>query len=526
MVATLLRLRFRVLGNQLARSPWQLIGFLFGALYGLGVLAGIVAALVFLGFADLQLASDIIIGAGSMVTLGWALVPLLAFGVDTTLDPERLVVFPMTLGRMMVALTVAGVCGIPGIITSVATLATIATWAHWPAAIAAWVLSAPLAVLTAVVASRAVAALASGLGSGRRFREVSGILIFIPIILAGPIIAALATGFAVNIDSVRALLPVLGWTPLGAAWAIPADAAAGDLLAAGAKLLIALATLGVLWLVWRSSLARSLVRPHQNSAGSAVKPGALGWFGRVPTGAAGAIFARSLTYWTKDPRYLRQLIGAPLVPLLLWFYARNGDPWGPLSFAGPIIAVIIGIVVYADISYDGTAFGTQLITGASGRADRIGRMFAAGAVALPLVLLAAVLPFVFSGDWTQFPGILGMSVGILLTCYGVCAVTSAQLVVPVAGSGDNPFKRVPGTTFLQGLAFMGIWLVALVLSAPAVVIGLIGFFTASAMLSGIAGLVGIVLGSAVFVGGILLGGRMLDRSAPLLLSRLKAMKNA
>lgn len=525
MVATLLRLRFRVLGNQLARSPWQLIGFIFGALYGLGILAGIVAGLVVLGFGDVRLAGLVIVGAGSLVTLGWALVPLLAFGVDTTLDPDRLVAFPISLSRMMVALAVAGVCGIPGMVTSAAALATIATWAHWPAAIIAWLVSTPVAVLTAVVASRTVATLASGLSGGRRFREVSGIVVFIPLILAGPIIVGVATGFAVNAETLAAVVPVLGWTPIGAAWAVPADAAAGDLASAGAKLLIALATLALLWLVWRQSLARSLVHPRQTST-AAARAGSIGWFGRVPTGSAGAIFARALTYWTRDPRYLRQLVGAPLVPVLLWFYARDGDPLVALAFSGPIIAIVIGIVVYSDISYDGTAFGTELITGASGRADRIGRTLAAGAVALPLVLLAVILPFAFSGDWTQFPGILGMSIGILFTCYGVCAVTSAQFVVPVAGSGDNPFKRVPGTTFLQGLAFFGIWLIALALSAPAVIVGIIGFFTASATMSWIAGALGIVLGVAVLVGGILLGGRMLDRTGPVLLARLKAMKNA
>lgn len=525
MVATLLRLRFRVLGNQLMRSPWQLVGFLFGALYGLGLLAGIVVGLVLLGFGDLRLASDVIIGAGSLVTLGWALVPLIAFGVDATLDPDRLVVFPMSRARMMVALTLAGVCGIPGIITSAATIATIATWVHWPAAIVAWIVSAPLAVVTAVVASRTVATVASGLGSGRRFREVSGILIFIPLILAGPIIAAVATGFAVNAEALLALVPLLGWTPLGAAWAVPADAAAGDLVAAGAKLLIAVATLVVLWLLWRQSLARSLVNPRRASA-AAVKAGSIGWFGRVPTGAAGAIFARALTYWTRDPRYLRQLVGAPLVPLLLWFYARDGDQFAALAFSAPIIAFVIGIVVYADISYDGTAFGTEIITGASGRADRVGRTFAAAAVALPLVLVAAVLPFAFSGRWQQFPGILGMSIAILFVCYGVCALTSAQLVVPVAASGDNPFKRVPGSTFLQGLAFLGIWLAALLLSAPAVIVGVIGFFTENAAMSWIAFAGGIVLGSVVLAAGILIGGKMLDRTGPVLLARLKAMKNA
>ncbi|MFC8681891.1 hypothetical protein ACFT30_10235 [Microbacterium ureisolvens] len=525
MVATLLRLRFRVLGNQLARSPWQLVGFIFGALYGVLVLVGIVAALVLLGFGDVGLAGTVIVGAGSLVTLGWALVPLVAFGVDTTLDPERLVVFPMSTTRMMVALTVVAVCGIPGMITSAAALATVATWAHWPAAVGAWLVSTPVAVLTAVVASRAVSTVASGVGSGRRFREVAGILIFIPLILAGPIIVGLASGVAVNAATLAEVVPLLGWTPLGAAWAVPADAATGDLGAAAAKLLIALVTLAALWLLWRAALARSLVRPRHTST-AAVRPGALGWFGRVPTGATGAIFARAVTYWTRDPRYLRQLIAVPLVPVLLWFYAREGDPLVALAFSAPIIAFIIGIVVYADISYDGTAFGTELATGARGRADRLGRILAAAALAVPLVVLAAILPFAFAGDWTQFPGVLGMALGILFTCYGVCAVTSAQLVVPVAGSGDNPFKRVPGTTFLQGLAFFGIWLVALALSAPAVIVGFIAYFTQNSALSWVALAVGIVLGVAVLVAGILIGGRMLDSSGPVLLARLKAMKNA
>ncbi|WP_194397096.1 hypothetical protein [Microbacterium atlanticum] len=525
MVATLLRLRFRVLGNQLARSPWQLVGFLLGALYGLGVLAAITVGLVLLGFAGLATASVVVVGAGSLVTLGWALVPLVAFGIDTTLDPDRLVVFPMTLPRMMVALTVAAVSGIPGIITSLAALATVATWVHWPAAIVAWAVSTPVAVLTAVVASRTVATLAAGLGSGRRFREVAGILIFIPLILAGPIIVGVASGFAVNADTLVELIPLLGWTPVAAAWAVPAAAAAGDLAGAGVRLLIAVATLGVLWLLWRAALGRSLSRPRHTSA-AAVRPGSLGWFGRVPTGAAGAVFARSLTYWTRDPRYLRQLIGAPLVPVLLWFYAREGDPLVALSFSGPIIAIVIGIVVYADISYDGTAYGTELATGAPGRADRLGRSLGAAAVSLPLVLLAAILPFAFSGEWSLFPGILGMAVGILLTCYGVCAVTSAFFVVPVAASGDNPFKRVPGTTFLQGLAFFGIWLVAVALSAPAGIMGTVAFFTGDAVLSAIACAVGIVLGTGILIAGILVGGSTLDRTGPRLLARLKAMKNA
>ncbi|WP_438354600.1 hypothetical protein [Microbacterium sp. CJ88] len=521
MVATLLRLRFRVLGNQLSRSPWQLIGFILGALYGLGMLAAAVAGLVFLGLGPTGLAGPVIVGVGSLVTLGWVLGSLI--GVDTTLDPARLVVFPLTLRRMMIAIALAGVCGIPGIVTSVAALATLVTWVRWPAAIAVSIVSVPIAVLTAVVASRAMTTLASGMGGKRRLREASGILVFVPLILAGPIIGGLATGFALNLDTIEVVVRVLGWTPIGAAWAAPADAAAGDWLAVGAKLVIALATLALLWMLWGWSLRNTLAHPRQQASATA-RPGRLGWFGRVPTTPGGAVFARSLTYWIRDPRYLRQLIGVPLVPVLLWFYLRGGDPAVGLSFTAPILALVVGIVIYADISYDGTAFAAEVATGVSGRADRRGRILAAAVIAVPIVLVAAVLPFFFSGRWEQLPGILGMSLGILLTCYGVCAVTSAQLVVPVASPGDNPFKRVPGTTYLQGLSFLLIWLIAIALSSPAIILGMIAFFTADAVLSIVAGAVG--LGSVLVTVGVRVGGRMLDRSAPVLLTRLRAMANA
>lgn len=137
-----------------------------------------------------------------------------------------------------------------------------------------------------------------------------------------------------------------------------------------------------------------------------------------------------------------------------------------------------------------------------------------------------MLPFAFSGDWSLAPAVLGASLGVLGISYGVCAVTSAQFVVPVAAAGDNPFKRVPGVTFLQGLIFMGIWLIAIALSAPSVVLALIAFFTGNAVLGLVAGLVGLVMGAVVFAGGMVLGGRTLDRTGPVLLSRLKAMRNA
>ncbi|WOQ70022.1 hypothetical protein RYJ27_01975 [Microbacterium limosum] len=56
----------------------------------------------------------------------------------------------------------------------------------------------------------------------------------------------------------------------------------------------------MLWLLWRRSLAASLVAPPARAART-VAAGRLGWFGRMPTGPVGAGWARSLTYWLHDP---------------------------------------------------------------------------------------------------------------------------------------------------------------------------------------------------------------------------------
>ena len=83
---------------------------------------------------------------------------------------------------------------------------------------------------------------------------------------------------------------VLGWTPLGAAFAAPGDAAAGDWGPAILKFLIAAATVGAIWLAWQSLVAKMLVTPGREA--SAKNYRGLGWFG--PTGTWPAHRGRGL----------------------------------------------------------------------------------------------------------------------------------------------------------------------------------------------------------------------------------------
>ncbi|GAA1640452.1 hypothetical protein [Microbacterium flavum] len=523
MVATVLRLRYRILGNTLARNPWQLVGFCFGMLWAVSALALVGSGSFALAASgDLALVRTVAVVAGAALLLGWVVGPLLIAGADTTVDAAKLATFPLTTRQLMAVLTGTGLSGIPGIATMVAALLSVLMWSPWPIAAVVAIPCVVIAVLTCVVASRLATALSTGLGGNRRGRELVGTLVLAVVVFAGPILSGAvallsgAGGFAAQLEQVAR---VLAWTPLAAVWAVPGDIAAGDLLAAGLRLTIALATLAAVAVAWRAALVRSTEAPPRRAA-RVVASGRLGLIGVMPTGGVGATWARSLRGWLRDPRYVRQLIFVPLFPLL---FAFTGGIEGFLfSASAVLVALVLCIAGYSDISYDGTAFASILATGIRGREDRLGRALGAASVGIPLVVLVGVVTAVVGGRAAQLPATLGAALGLVLAGYGVCAVSSALLVAPVAAPGDSPFKSVPGQTFLSGLMVFVVMGACLVLALPGIILAIVALTTGSAALGWAALLVGIVVGVAVTVVGIVVGGRTLDRTGPDLLLRIRS----
>ncbi len=528
MVATVLRIRFRVLGNTLSRSPMQLIGFIFGVIGAVWMLFLAGVGLFFVGTRDLDVARAVVTFAGAVLTLGWVVGPIFAAGLDTTLDPAKLAPFPMTTRQMMLAITAGGLTGVPGITTAIGSLAVFLVWARYPAAAVAAVVCVPLGVVICVVASRAVAALAAGIGGGRRTREVVGLVGFALVIFASPLfigVTNLLFSASRQGAALQSVVSALSWTPLAAAWAVPGDLAAGAWITGLLKLVIAAATLALLWLLWRRSLAASLVGPPARAAARR-RSGSLGWFGVMPSNPVGATWARSLTSWTRDFRYLRQLLLIPFAPVLVLVYSR-GDLDGPFFAAsGLLVGFFAGILAYTDVSYDGTAFATVLQTGIRGRADRLGRMLGSATVSIPLVLLADVVTLAIVGRWELLPAVIGGSMGLTLVGLGVSAVSSALLVVPTPAPGDSPFKRVPGSTFTMFLAFFLCWALVAVLALPAVIPAAMAVFFGVTGAGWVALAIGLLWGAIVFAGGVLIGGRRFDAGAPTLLAQLRAFQGA
>ncbi|MDF2990103.1 MAG: hypothetical protein K0S37_617 [Microbacterium sp.] len=528
MVATVLKIRFRVLGNSLARSPMQLVGFIFGVIGALWMLLFAAVGLFFAGTLGFDVARAIVTAAGGVLVLGWVLGPIFATGVDETLDPAKLAPFPMTTAQMMVAITAGGLTGVGGIATVLASLLTFLVWVHEPVAAIAAIVCVPIGVLICVVASRTVAALASGMGGGRRTRELVGLVAFALVIFASPLLIGIMNAVQSATEQglqLTSFVTAISWTPVGAAWAVPGDLATGSWLTAIPKFLIALATLAVLWVLWFRNLSASVIAPPARSTARRMT-GSLGWFGIMPSTPVGATWARSLTSWTRDMRYLRQLLLIPFAPILVLIYSQ-GDATGPFfALSGLLVGFFAGVLPYSDISYDGTAFATVLQTGIRGWADRLGRTLGVASIAVPLVVIADVVTVAISGRWELLPPVLGASLGLTLIGFGVSAVSSAFLVVPTPAPGDSPFKRVPGSSFSMFLAFFACWALVAILGLPTVIPAAIATFAGSSVAGWIAFGVGPVLGAAVLAAGVVLGGRRFDANGPSLLAQLRSFQGA
>ncbi|MCQ1949608.1 transporter [Arthrobacter sp. zg-Y859] len=524
MVAHLLRLKLLLLRNSLKRSPWQLVGIILGGLYALSLLVVLAGALFVFG-ADPALARTAVILAGSTAVVAWAVIPVASSGLDLTLDPARFTTYAVPVPQLLAGLAAGGLIGIPGAVTLLAVLAQAASWYRSPAALAAALVLSAVAVFTCLIAARVAVAAAVSLTGSRRFREFTGLLMIIPLVLLGPIIAGVADGIRAGAEFLPGLAEVLSWTPLGAVWAVPGDIAIGHYGAAAAKTLISAAFLALLVLAWKTLLLRALVRPPQAGAGR--KAAGLGLLARFPATPTGAVAARSLIYWLRDPRYSASLLILPLLVVVLLFAGNNaGAEAGlmvPLAL-GPLVAFMLGFSISADVSYDSTAFALHLATGVSGRADRAGRALACAVLSVPAVLAAAVLPAALTGHADLIAPVLGVSLAALMIGLGVSSAVSARYTYNVPLPGENAFKTPPGSTGRALLVQGAFSLVTFALLVPVLVPGVLAVVLESTLWGVVTLLAGLLLGAAVLILGIRLGGRWLDARGPELLQQVSINK--
>lgn len=465
MAAHILRLRAALLIGALRGDPAHVTRVAVGFALLLGATIVGCWALLSLADAPTDVAQTVIVLGGTGLTLGCALAPLM-IGMIDPLDPRRFAVFGLPQRRLTWVLALAGLISMPVLALIALAVCTAIVWIAHGVPVVVAVIAAIVGVLTCVLLARASIAVAALVLRERRSRELSGLFALTVIVVAVPVAVFLASlewrsRVPTQLESAASALAA---TPLGAAWAFPGGVAAGSSVWLSG--LVAAATLGLLWWAWTWLVKRLLTTTERPS--SARERGGLGWFTVAPGTPAGAIAARSLIYWTRDGRYLVNLVIVPIaaviatVPLLI-----AGVPAPLVALVPvPILALFFGWLPHNDVAYDSTAIWMHVASGTRGLSDRIGRLVPILLVGVPLLALVIPVAVTLYGRWAVLPALVGVGAALFFSGLGLSSVASVLAPYPVSRPGDSPFQQPQhtgaGGAIAQGLVLLG----AVVVSLP------------------------------------------------------------
>lgn len=499
MVVHVLRLRISVLLGALRGDRLHVLRMVAGLVTLIAATVVVAVAVLSLRDAEPPTAATVVTFAGSAVTLGFAIAPLVTGTVDP-LAPRRFAVLGMRPATLAPALALAALLSLPSLVL-IALAACVATaWiaSGTPPVLA--VVSAVAGVLTCVLAARVATAFAALALRARRSRELTGVFlvaILVVVVPVGVFLASLEWQGNVPVQ-LREAVGVLALTPLGAAWGLPS--ADGGALWFGA--FVAIATLAALGAAWFALVHRSLTTTERPVA--VRERGGLGWFAVAPGTPGGAIAARSLVYWLRDRRHLVNIVVVPVaaalavVPLLV----AGVPPEIAALVPVPVIALFFGWLPHNDLAYDSTAVWMHLSSAVRGVSDRAGRLVPILLIGLPLLAVAVPIAVAAHGRWAVLPAMAGVCASLFLSGLGLSSISSAAAPYAVSHPGDSPFRqpqRSSSGVAAQGLVLLGailftgptLWWAWLTLASDIA-------YAAVAMCSGIVtGLVVLVIGVAI-----------------------------
>jgi len=516
MVAELLRLRAQTIANTVRFGPRRLATAVVQVLLVLLVSLAVAALVGSLRDSPLSDVRALVVGGGSLLLVGFAVVPFATVRPAWS-DPRRLAVLGVPESSAALGLALGALVGLPALALAVLSTGYVRSWGEGSGVAAVAVLAAVLAGLTAFLLMLVASTVNTVVLTTRRSRQF--------LALGGVVVAVLLVPLVV--DLVRTSLPgasgtgvvadALAWTPFGAALALPGHVAVGETGRVVADLAVALLSLALLWTAWRVLVARAFVdQPEPDVAEEAT---GLGWFDFVHAGPAGAVAARSLTYWARDARYRMSLVILPILPLLVLPLGIAGVSWNWLALVPvPLMCLILGFLPHNDVAYDSTALWLHVATDTRGLADRVGRLAPPLLLGVPLVLLGSLVGVWGFGDWTALLPEIGVSAGLLLSGLGLSSVVSAAMPYPAVRPHDDPFQQ-PQASGADSVAAQVTMIVgALLLTAPAF------WFAGRHLLAGEPGAdvwsfaAGVGVGLVALVVGVLVGARVFARRAPELLA--------
>lgn len=464
--------------------------------------------------ADTLLVHVVTVLGGATLVAGYFAAPLVT-GVEDVLDPRRFAVLGAEPRALAPVLAAASLLGASAWALLAPAVCLVVLWTAHGASPVATIPAVAAGVATCLLATRIAQAIGTLTLRHRRSRELTAVLIAAVLAVAVPTTLFLVSQpWADGVPpAVEQLVAVLSLSPLGAAWAIPgADAALWPVLITIVTLFGQIALWG--WLV------RRLLSTTERPSASAPR-GGLGWFAVTAGTPVGAIAARSLVYWLRDPRYLANVVMVPVAGVLTALPLVVVGVKPPLAalLAVMVTALLLGWLAHNDLAYDASALWMHVTAGVSGLADRLGRLAPVVTIGLPLLAVAIPAAVSLHGSWEILPAVVGACACLFLCGLGLSSVTSVLLPYVVSAPGDGPFQQPQRSRGGGGPAV--VLFGTLLLSAPTL------WFAWHALTdpseSAAALWAGIGTGLAVLVAGVAIGAALFTRRQGVLMEFAESM---
>jgi ABC-2 type transport system permease protein len=449
MARLLVQLKLRLLGNALRASTGAQVAFILSTVCAAIVAVGVFYLLSILRGSGIA-AADLTTVIFTMFALAWLILPLVVFGLDSTLDPATLALYPIRTRPLAVGLLAASATGAWPAATLVGLLGVIVGLAHGALGVLVALVAVVLQVLFCITLARFVTTGLAGALRSRRGKDFAALLI-IPIFAAYEgfiqIVPKLASEGALTASSFGGVDLWLRWTPPGLAVHAIWDASTGHPGTAFLRLALLAGIIVVLGAGWIRSLGRALVTTD-TSTQSAVRSSALP-FGRY--GLRGTVAARFWVYQRREPFALIYWgMTAVIMAVVAVRLVTTPDYLGGLLASGAAGGAFVGAFHSNAIGMSGPGFGMEAMALNSRRALRAyfsGQNIAVGAIGVPLLAaicfgLAVVAKHPMDGFLGVAVGLAGIGAGLALA--NLFSVSSAYPMekragtpMPRAASGHN-----------------------------------------------------------------------------------------
>ena len=471
MARLLVRLKLRQLTNALRSSTGAKISFIISTTFAVVVAVGAFVSLALMRGTATSV--DLTTVIFTVFAFGWLILPIFVFGLDSTLDPATLQLYPLRTRPLAVGLLSASATGAWPVANVIGLLGVTVGLARGGLGILFAVLAVALEVLFCLVLARFVTTGMAGLLRSRRGRDL-GVFLVIPLFALyeffAQVVPRVAAEGKINAASFNGFDAWMRWLPPGLAAHSIQDASEGRAGTALVRLAILAAVIVVLGWLWIRSLAHALVTTDTSARASQVRGTALPL---ARYGRGGAVAARYWIYQRRDPMSLAYWALAAVIMAAASASAifqkqhhpaivLTGAVFGA-AFAGGFHANAIGLTgspfVYEALALTGRR---QL------RAYFGGESIVLAVIGVPL--LTALSFGLSAAARAPMEGVPATAVALaaLGASLGISAIFSAVAAYPMEKRAGNPMAQPASGSGAYRFAILGTLVATAVAAIPAI----------------------------------------------------------